>query len=153
LNRFVFVPLYVGLVVFFSGLPAPKGYFIGLLVFLSDDKATFLQSPIMLLFALGPFLLIAVAFLRGRVINKKWLPLLPTTAFLVAFGPLITKLILSNFLALEQIQRFAVEGGLLRLGAPISMVILHLACLILGLSGPGVGAERGYKTKAQSTEA
>jgi hypothetical protein len=82
MNRIVFSFLYLFFGLFFSGLPSPKSN----LITITSPLVKFLNPYILLLLA-GPFILVAIAYFRGKKINKSWLMYFPIAAMLFAYLP------------------------------------------------------------------
>jgi hypothetical protein len=87
--QIIFFPVYVLLVVFFSGLPSPPTALTVQLAILSHDCISTLYNPAALLMYLGPTLLIIVTYFRGKKINNHYLFLFPILAYFTSFIPLI----------------------------------------------------------------
>jgi hypothetical protein len=120
--------------IFFSGLPAPRGYLISILLFFTQGSYTILDRPLILIFILGPFILILIAYLRGKRINKAWLAFFPIAAFILAFGPILVEIIYYLFKPRENSQGFIVWRSITSIVTFYGPIVVHLACLAFGCS-------------------
>ena len=57
---------YLIFAMFFSGLPAPKGYLIGLRLIILEKGFNAFINPFFLMLLLGPSILMAIGYLEGR---------------------------------------------------------------------------------------
>lgn len=135
MHQIIFLPVYVLLVVFFTGLPSPPTALTVQLAMLSHDGISTLYNPAALLMYLGPTLLIIVTYFRGKKINNSYLFLFPIVAYLISFIPLIFVAILG-----QKGQIFHFFKNSLFLFEAIIPIGIHLICIVMSFKHRKVSA-------------
>lgn len=134
MNRILFMISYLIFAIFFSGLPAPKGYLIGLRLIILDKGINAFINPFFLLLLLGPSVLVVIGYFRGKAISKYWLVWFPVIASILAFAPPAIDIFVFSKIDSANGSFSYFWTFLSRSISFFGPIVFHISCLVLGFN-------------------